>query len=296
MKTFLILNPQAASGKAVQYFDRIFEFLKTNKVVFDYKETENRGHAEIIAKQAVEAGYEKIVMVGGDGTLNEVVNGIMKAEGTAILGILPIGTCNDFTKCADIPADLDSALRTVVGNSTKSFDVGQVADRYFLNVIGVGFDVDIVQEMQQASGRNSFVKYLATVLKNILFYKGLPLSIKNSDLDFNGNILLLAIANGTSFGGNFNIASQADPSDGFFEIVMVNNVKPLMRFAVLSRVIRGTHANSKQVKIIKATELEISSESELIFQMEGEVFRSGQKQVLIRNISHGINLLVQERT
>jgi diacylglycerol kinase (ATP) len=295
MKTFLILNPQAANGQAAQHFPKILNYFESNNVLFDSENTERRGHAEILAKEAVEAGYEKIVLVGGDGTMNETVNGIMKSSGSATLAIIPIGTCNDFVKSAGIPHDLDGALNTAAGNTTRAFDVGLVGDRYFINVIGVGFDVDIVQEMQQTAGKNSFVKYLATVMKNILFYKGLPLSIKSEDLNVDGNVLLLAIANGTSFGGNFNIAPQADPTDGLFELVMVNNVKPLVRFAVLSKVINGTHAKSKHVKIIKAKELEISSDSELVFQVEGEVFKTGKKQVQIRNIPQGINLVVADQ-
>lgn len=296
MKTILILNPKAANGKAVDEFPQIFDFLKSENISYDFKYTKSRGHAEKLAKEAVEAGYEKIIVVGGDGTLNETVNGMMKANGSAVLGILPIGTCNDFIKSIGVPHDLDDALKIALNGSVKAFDVGQVGDRFFINVIGVGFDVDIVQEMQQTTGKNSFAKYMATVMKHILFYKGLPLSIKSSQFEVNENILLLAIANGTSFGGNFNIAPQADPCDGLFELVLVRNVKPLMRFAVLSRVINGTHGQSKHVEIIQTKELEITSKTELVFQVEGEIVKTGRKNVKISNIPGGIELIVKETT
>lgn len=294
MQTAVILNPKAGNWAAKRHFPRIIEFFQENNLNAQFIETEAPGHAQSVASSAAREGVERLVVAGGDGTLNEVVNGIMHAGKGIPLGIIPLGSCNDFIKSTTIPSDLDGALKTIQDNNPKPFDVGMAGDRYFINSIGLGFDVAIVKKMQSTGGKNNFAKYLATVLSKIMFYKGLSLIIDSEPFKSKEDTLLLTIANGKCFGGNFNIAPHAEPDDGKLDGIIIGNVAPVGRIGILSKVFSGKHIQDKRVKTFQVTGLELRSESELEFQVEGELFIPGKKEISIKVLPGQIKIFVPQ--
>ncbi len=282
MSTLLILNPVAAKGNAQKHFDRIFQNFQDAKFDHDVKYSEYPLHAESIAQDAVKNGYDNIVVAGGDGTLNEVVNGILKSNGDPQLGIIPTGTCNDFIKAARIPADIQESCNTIVSGNSQAFDVGMAGDRYFINAVGVGFDVAVVKDLQKTRHLNTFLVYLSIVLKNIFRYKGIELSIRSGKDSSHYQALMLTIANGICYGGNFNIAPHADPADGLLDAILINNISPFKRLKILSKVFSGNHIKSPDVHVFTTNNLHIRADNNLLLQIEGELMTWPSKEIHVR--------------
>ncbi|NOY61429.1 MAG: diacylglycerol kinase family lipid kinase [Calditrichaeota bacterium] len=292
MSTLLILNPKAAKGNAQKHFDRIFQNFKDAKFDHDVKFSEYPLHAESIANDAVTNGYDNIVVAGGDGTLNEVVNGILKSNGDSQLGIIPTGTCNDFIKAAGIPADIQGSCDTIVSGNSRVFDVGMAGDRYFINAVGIGFDVAVVQALQKSKHLNSFFIYLSIVLKKIFRYKGIELFIRNGKDQSCRHALMLTIANGICYGGNFNIAPHADPADGFLDAILINNVSPFKRLKILSKVFSGKHIKSPDVHVFKTNDLRIKSNDNFLLQIEGELMTWPSKEIHVKLLPKRLKITV----
>jgi len=292
MSTLLILNPKAAKGNAEKHFDRIFQNFKDAKYDHDIKFSEYPLHAESIANDAVKNGYDNILVAGGDGTLNEVVNGILKSNGDPLLGIIPTGTCNDFIKAAGIPADIQGSCDTIISGNSRTFDIGKAGDRYFINAVGIGFDVAVVQELQKTKHLNSFLVYLSIVIKKIFRYKGIELFIQNGKDQSRRHALMLTIANGICYGGNFNIAPHADPADGSLDAILINNVSPFKRLKILSKVFSGNHIKIPDVHVFKTDSLTIKSVDNLLLQIEGELMTWLSKEIHITILPKRLKIAV----
>ncbi len=292
MSTLIILNPQAAKGNAQKHFDQIFQNFQDAQFDHEVKYSEYPMHAESIAKEAAQNGYDNIVVAGGDGTLNEVVNGILKSNCNPQLGIIPTGTCNDFIKAAGIPADILESCNTIISGNSQAFDVGLAGDRYFINAVGIGFDVAVVQELQKIEHLNSFLVYLSTVLKKIFSYKGIELFIQNGEVHSHRQALMLTIANGICYGGNFNIAPHADPTDGFLDAILIKNISPFKRLKILSKVFSGNHIKNPNVHIFKTNDLYIKANDNLLLQIEGELMTWPYKEIHIKILPKRLRIKV----
>lgn len=292
MPTLLILNPKAAKGNAQKHFDRIFQNFKHAKFDHDVRYSEYPLHAENIAQEAVKNGYDNIIVAGGDGTLNEVINGILKSNGDPQLGIIPTGTCNDFIKSAGIPADIQESCNTIVLGNSQEFDVGMAGDRYFINAVGVGFDVAVVEDLQKTKHLTSFLVYLSIVLKKIFRYQGIELSISNGKENSRRQALMLTIANGKCYGGNFNIAPHADPSDGLLDAILIKNISPFKRLKILSKVFSGNHIKSPYVHAFTTSDLHIKSDDNLMLQIEGELMTWPSKEIRIQLLPKRLRISV----
>jgi diacylglycerol kinase (ATP) len=292
MKTMIILNPKAAKGRAAKYFPKIFALL--DKVNLDYEcaYTEAPLHAESIAKKAVESGYSRIVSAGGDGTLNEVINGILKADGDPDLAILPIGTCNDFIKAIAIPKDITRACEVITTGTAKRCDVFLVGDRYSINAAGVGFDVAVVHGLKQSKVLRGFAMYLATVLRNAFSYQGMNLTIVNGVTHFERKALMLTVANGVSYGGNFKIAPAADASDGYLNAVLLKDMSPLKRLLALPRFFNGSHVKLPETEMFLTNELKIIAEAPLTVQIEGELLEWPSNEITMSVLPQRLKVLV----
>ena len=267
----IIENPVARRGAAQRYFNTVENYFQKHGFEIDHQLTDYAGHAEKIAHQAVQQGFDTIVSVGGDGTLNEIVNGIIKADGDPLLGIIPVGTCNDFIKSVNIPHDIHAACHIVASGYSRRVDVASAGHRYFINAIGIGFDVKIVEDLSIYSVVPGKIGYLSTALKHIFSYKAMPLDLLNGHHDFTSKAIMLTVANGQYYGGTFHIAPQADPTDGLLDVILIEDVPTLRRLSMVPRVIAGTHLTAPNVKHILASELKITASSALTTQIEGEL-------------------------
>jgi diacylglycerol kinase (ATP) len=227
------------------------------------------GSGVYLAKKAVREGADIVAAAGGDGTIREVVNGLVGTK--AILGVLPMGTGNDFSRTLGIGTDLDRAIQTLIFGSPQLIDLGQSLRGYFINVAGCGFDAVVAQRINHGFKylRGTAV-YVAAVGQTLISYRPKPITLEIDGVTHKEIITLCAIANAQSYGGGMRIAPNADLTDGQFDVVLVGNVSKLEFIATFPRVFKGTHIHHPKVKILRGTEVRILSETPMPILADGE--------------------------
>lgn len=245
---------------------------------FDIVETEASGHAETLAREAAEAGFDVVVAAGGDGTVHEVANGLMSAhaEGSA-LGLIPIGTGNDFVKMFPGTATINDAIATLAAGRTVSADVGVAAwdgrTEYFVNAMGTGIDVEVVRQMRRSRMLPGAVIYVSALLRALVRYRPLHISIGVDGAVTAHRIMNMAVCNGPSIGGSFRICPDARMDDGLLDVCVIAELPLHRNVRMVPRVIRGTHAGQRGVTMLRgrSVTLQIEAGDPLPFQLDGEL-------------------------
>lgn len=221
---YFIINPIAGNGLAQRVGDQIQAALKERGVDFALAHTEHAGHATELARQAAESGAQTIVAVGGDGTILETVRGVFGTG--AALGIIPAGTGNDVIKMLDIPAKPMEALDFLLSHPARPLDAGKINDTLFLNVSGTGIDTDVLDYTLTAKRfMRGILPYLWGVLRAIFTYKGKRVCVSvDGGASVEHTVLLVAIGNGRFIGGGMNVAPDATPDDGLFDLLLIENM------------------------------------------------------------------------
>lgn len=274
-RVFVIGNPQAGGGAARLFWPRVSEELKNKLGAFDFEESTSIGHAQFIAQDAANAGYNLIVAYGGDGTIHEVVNGIWsaaRAEKKPTLGIVCVGTGADLIKTLKIPKNLSEQVKIVAKDKTRRIDLGQVEytnrdgkkeKRVFINITSAGLGAEVLRRVGRSRtlfGRK--LAYLTSTLESYLRWKPRRIVIqtdhkKNEDLSFPEKPLIVVVANGRFFGGGMPIAPTAEPSDGYFDLVVVGPISawkvpvaiPLLYFKQFHRLENVVHDRVRSVTL-----------------------------------------------
>ena len=299
MKTELIINLTAGGGKPRPHLKTIFKYLKENGFNFKVSYTSYHGEAVELAQKAADNGAELIVSVGGDGTVNEIVNGIMKSKNDPLLGIIPLGWANDFIKSTNIPPNIIEACKILIKGKTKNIDVGVINDQiYFANICGVGFDAEVAQLANQMKSKHpnlrilsAFVYVFATVKKLLSPFSYHDVKIKFDGQEIHSNILCIAISNGKFYGGRFKITPEAILDDGLLEICTVEEMGRLKYLMSIPKVFKGTHESIKGINFYRAKEIVIQSSEPVLAQVSGEVIE-GQKEFTITLLPKSLKLIV----
>ena len=299
MKTELIINLTAGGGKPRPHLKTIFKYLKENGFNFKVSYTSHHGEAVELAQKAADNGAELIVSVGGDGTVNEIVNGIMKSKNDPPLGIIPLGWANDFIKSTDIPSDIIEACKILIKGKTKKIDIGLINNQiYFANICGVGFDAEVAQLANHMKSKHPNLRILSAFIYVFATVKKLlsPFSYHNVKIKFDGQkihskILFIAISNGKFYGGRFKITPEAILDDGLLEICLVEEMGRFKYLSIIPKVFKGTHASIKGVNFYRAKEVVIQSSEPVLAQVSGEVIE-GQKNYIITLLPKSLKLIV----
>ncbi|MBN1994346.1 MAG: diacylglycerol kinase family lipid kinase [Anaerolineae bacterium] len=279
MQTRLIVNPTSDQGRTLTLLPEINKALQQLEVDFDMVKTECPGHATTLAQQAVAAGYERVVAVGGDGTCNEIANGLLLAaqQGrSASLGLIPSGSGNDWACYLDIPLDLTQACAIIKNGSEHLLDVGRVTvdgqSRIFVNVVGLGFDAEVAVDTKQARRLHGFAMYLWSVFRVLLFGQW-PYQARFS---FNGQmqqqpLTLFTVGNGTRSGGGFYLTPDASMDDGLFDLCYAPGLSRLTLLNLLPKTLNGTHVGHPAVTIARAANVEVFVEQGIPGHVDGEI-------------------------
>jgi len=265
----------------------------------DSSYTSHHGDAIELARKAADKGMDLIVSIGGDGTVNEIVNGIMKSKNDPSLGIIPLGWANDFIKSTDIPFDIIGACKILIKGKTKKIDIGAVNSQvYFANVCGVGFDAEIALLANKMKSKHpnlrvlgAFVYIFATVKKLLSPFSCRNVKIKFDGQEIHSKILFIAISNGKIYGGRFNITPEAILDDGLLEICLVEEMGRFKYLSIIPKVFKGTHASIKGINFYRAKEVVIQSSEPVLAQVSGEVIE-GQKNYIITLLPKSLKLIV----
>ena len=271
-KYALIVNLIARNGRCRRLWPDIENRLKGAEVEYRAYFTEKAGHAQELAREAAQSGYDTVVSVGGDGTLSEVVNGIYGTGAT--LGVIPAGSGNDFCRAFAFDLkDLDLSCDILLSGISRPVDVGRVDGRYFINVGGAGFDAE-VGNMANIWGKKyfpGFLAYVASILRVLLSFSPRELTITLDDQEIQRRAWLVAVGNAQYFGGGLRVTPNADVSDGLFDVCVVGETSKLELLRVLPRVCKGEHLGHPAVDVYRASQVTISGPGELVSQADGEI-------------------------
>jgi diacylglycerol kinase (ATP) len=295
----VILNPVSGRGVGQQTTEVIRHTLTEAQATFEIVETTEPLSAVTQAAQAVREGWEIIAAASGDGTANEVLNGIIEASlGTptweagapaaAALGLIPIGTGNDFAWCMGAPiGDVVAACRLLATGKMQVVDVGRVEDelgnvRYFGNNFGAGFDAATTVESYKLRYLRGSLVFLVAVLKTIfLYYKAPLVTVRYDEQEVELPLLMVSVANGRRTGGMFMIAPQAVQDDGLLDVTLARQVSQLGIFRLLPYFIKGTHATQPTVTVDRTAHIVVASEQGLPVHVDGEITRTDAHRLQI---------------
>ena len=279
---YLIVNPASGGGTGAQSVPFITKTLRDLSVSFDLVQTERPGHATELAQRAAADGYDVVVAVGGDGTVNEVLNGLLAdSRGTApscALGVLCIGRGNDFAFGMGIPKDLREGCQVLRDGHTRRIDAGRAFGgrfpdgRYFGNGVGIGFDTVVGFEAKKLKRLKGFAGYFVAALKTIFLYFHAPLvRIEMSKETLEHRFLMISIMNGRRMGGGFMMAPEASPDDGQLDLCIADQITRAQVFALLPRFMKGTQNTHPAIRTARTQSLTLTAiDGSLPAHMDGE--------------------------
>lgn len=306
--TFVVANPAAGAGSVARHWPLIERLLRDRIPALEYTFTEGPGHGTLLAREALRAGWEMIVAVGGDGTLNEVVNGFREQPdprscyaldeqgwitrraapapppltGAAVLGLLPLGTGSDFRRSIGLAGGLRENIELLAGRETRAIDLGQVgylnhrgelATRFFINVSSAGFSGRVVHFANRGwKGGGGRLSFILASLRALAGWKNLELEVRLDDVEVHGRMLALVVANGEYFGGGMRIAPGARLDDGQFEVVALGDLPRWQLPELLPGIYRGTHVKNARVTRYQARQVAVrlAAPSTGLIDLDGE--------------------------
>lgn len=279
----IILNPISGSGRGSRSVADIKRLFDKYQLDYDIEITKQNWHAVDLTTSAVASGFDVIVAAGGDGTVNEVINGLMKSKrfekGPASLGVLCVGRGNDFAGGVGIPYNLEQAVKVLKAGYTKRIDVGQVfggshpEGRYFGNCVGVGFDAMGTIQVAKLPRLGGILSYFIAILQTIFIYYKAPLiNIEYDQTQIRQRSLLVSIMNGYRLGGGFLMAPNADPADGLFDLCIASDAGKARIFGLIPHFLRGTQSTQPEIKTGQGKEIRIEAiDGSLPAQTDGEI-------------------------
>lgn len=280
----MILNPAAGGGAAAAALDPVAREFRQQGWAVHVERTEGPRHATALAARAVREGAQHVVAMGGDGTVHEVANGLLGHGGTVPLGVVPIGTGNDFAKlvgvCGCSPLQ---AVRRLVTARPAAFDVGRVWDEYFVNSVGFGFGAEVVRVRQRMPQLPGVLSYLVPVVRAFAGFRPPQLEVHTPGFRATGYMMMVEVCNGTTAGGSYRFAPAADPGDGRLDVCLVRRVS-LPRFLLaVPRVMRGTHTGMREVTMLQSHTVTIRSlDGPLLVHLDGELREPGVSHCTVR--------------
>ncbi|WP_226035422.1 diacylglycerol kinase [Aquibacillus saliphilus] len=229
------------------------------------------GDATKAARIAIEREFDVVVAAGGDGTINEVINGIAEQANRPKVGIIPVGTTNDFARALEIPRNIQKAVDVILENRTKALDIGRVNDQYFMNIAGGGKLTELTYDVP--SKLKTMIGQLAYYLKGIEMLPSLrptKVTIEYDGKIFEDEILLFLVSNTNSVGGFEKLAPSALMDDGLFDLLILRktNLAEFVRIATLA--LRGAHLEDSHIFYAKANRIKVKSEEKMQLNVDGE--------------------------
>jgi YegS/Rv2252/BmrU family lipid kinase len=291
MRYFVIVNPICGRGLGEKSVAAIEERLKQAGVEYHLTRTERPWHAAELAEQAAREGYDVIVCASGDGTINEALNGLMKARQAGInhaaFGVISIGTGNDFSGGVGIPTDLEHSLDTLLANKRKKIDIGFVKGgdfpdgRYFGNGIGIGFDAAVGTAASKVTWTRGLPAYLIGVIATVFLYYNPPkVEIRLDDEQINQRSLMVSIMNGKRMGGGFRMAPNSQADDGLFDLCICETAGKLRIFGLIPYFLRGDQDGQPEIKMRRTRKVTVTAiEGDFPAHADGEMLCYNGKEL-----------------
>lgn len=289
----LIYNPTSGREEMKRRLAEVLRRLEEGGLETSTHATTGEGDATKAAAEAVDRGFDVVIAAGGDGTLYEVINGLCGKPERPPLGILPLGTTNDFARALGIPKNLEQACDIITEQFTRDIDVGKVNDRYYINIAAGGSFTELTYEVPSK---------LKTVLGQLAYYvKGLEklprlkpihLDLRCEEITIQEDVMLFLITNSNSVGGFEKLAADASLNDGLFDVIVLKkcNLSEFIRIATLA--LRGDHLADPNIVYFQTRELEITSPDYVQLNLDGEL--GGMLPAVITNLQSHLKIFVDE--
>ncbi len=267
----IIINPSSGKEQAEENLSRVEDVLKQRGYLVDIKRTEKEQDATIFATNACQNSFDAVISMGGDGTLNEIINGLAEQPNRPALGIIPLGTVNDFARALQIPLDIDEAIQVLELENSRPVDIGKVNDSYFMNIVAVG---KIAEASFSVSSKSKTflgpLAYFMEGIKTMVSKEILHVRLQHDHGVWEGESLLILTSLTNSVGGFEKIAPDAEVDDGLLKCIVIRDV-PLFHFAKLAMsVLKGNHVDDPAVEYISTSSLQLSSTQDLCSNIDGD--------------------------
>lgn len=299
----VIVNPNAGNGKGKKDWATISSLLQKENLPFTVMFTEKKGEAIEFTKKGIASGFRKIITVGGDGTLNEVVNGVFSNDICPTLEIslalIPVGTGNDWGRMFGIPLDYEKSIKIIRENKQLVHDVGLISfhngtekrSRYFINIAGLGFESVVVRRtnIQKDKGRSGKLIYLYNLLMSLISYKNTKAEVIIDGKKIDADVFSINVGNGKYCGGGMRQTPDALPDDGILDVTIINGIGKIEIIRNLNILYDGTILSHPKIDGYKCKNLKVSSDSIIYTEADGETL--GHTPVEFSIIPASINIV-----
>ena len=308
MRVIAILNPAAGNGRAGKKRVAVEAALRAAGLAGEVWATEAPGHAVTLARQAaLEA--EAVLALGGDGTIHEVSRGLIESRRPVPLGVIPLGTGNDFVKMTGMARDLEAAVRQIATATPALIDYGRVrwqeegrtCEQPFVNAVGVGFDARVAAEADAFKAWPGLTGYLAAVVRALRGWEAPHTRISGAATPdgpaavcYEGKLLLVTVGNGVSSGGTFYLTPRASITDGLLDVCMVAALSSRRLLCLLPRALRGRHEHEPEVHTARLHTLHITADAGLPIHADGEILTHHAQAIDIEVVPGGLSVLMPE--
>jgi YegS/Rv2252/BmrU family lipid kinase len=274
---FFIINPTAAGGRVEKTWNNRIKPLLDSQIDYDFEFTTRVGHALEISETKAKQGYKVISAVGGDGTANETINGILKANSSSIFSAFTVGTGNDIPTTFGIPeGDIEAIVDSLINGQDKKFDVGycEKADRYFGGIASMGFDAEVANRSNKFKKRlRGTGNYQVALITTILKFKPYDIVIESESSEpLVASRMLLAIGNGKRYGGGMHVCPGAEPDDGKFYCMTLKKISRISLLRLFPLTYDGEHLSHPAVETFEGSKFKIDCPSKpCLYQVDGEI-------------------------
>jgi diacylglycerol kinase (ATP) len=299
----IIANPASARGAGARMIPQIEKRLQKHHLDFELERTGRPWHAAELAAQGARDGFDVVAAAGGDGTSNEVLNGLIQAraqgENRPAMAVLPIGRGNDFAFSMGAPIDLEQSIQALVGLHTRTIDIGHVRGgdfpqgRYFGNGVGIGFDAVTGFEALKVPLITGFISYLWAAIRTIFIMKAPQVEIELDDEKLEQRSLLVSIMNGRRLGGGFWSAPHGIPDDGLFDLCIGREISKLQVMLLIPRFMNGTQAGHPAIHITRSRRVRVTAQQgSLAAHADGETLCYAGQELTLEVLPRMLELVV----
>lgn len=294
-KVKFIYNPNSGERKIVHEIDRIIDIYQEHSFyVVPHRMTKNTPLEN--AFHDIDETYDHILVCGGDGTVDLVLNKMKSLDINIPIGILPCGTANDFAKAIDLPFDIKECLQKIINSQPKLIDIGKVNEKYFINVASAGMFTDVSQKINPDLKNNlGKVSYYIKGIEEALNLRKFNIKVSSKEVKYEGDMYLMLIFNGKT-AGNINLAYKAKVDDGLLDVIIVKGVILPNMLPLFISILKGEHLegyNKDDILYFKTKEVKIECLDELITDIDGE--KGPDFPLHIKCIENGIEILGFEK-
>jgi diacylglycerol kinase (ATP) len=288
METHLILNPAAGRGMVSRVESGLLKAVGDQLGDVQIHRTESHGHATQIA-ETLKQENSLVIIAGGDGTIYETVNGLV--GGNCTLGIIPIGSGNDFVKMLALPLNYEKAIEVIKRGYIMKMDLGKVGDNYFANGLGMGFDADVVIESLKVKKLRGPLIYLYSVLKALQHYRNRVITLTVDGKKENRQVFMINVGNGEYLGGGFYLTPGARIDDGILDVCIIQSLSLREVLMHLPKAMKGRHILLPQVQFFRAKELIVESVEGIPVHADGELLSTNFKRVEISIVAEALKVI-----